>query len=992
MVKLSQRFSNAVEAFVKTNNSGGTLSGRALARDFFVNGSRENMKGNWSLIRLSDKDMLKGYSYAAIDLRSKTVARLGFDVISSSYKDGSMKEGDDDRHPYIRAIEDSTNFSNYDFWLKSSKYIDMMGVRYIAFLRGITESGVVGDVMEVFALNSYRVTEVINQADGEIGGYIETQKNTGRQRIWEPHQIVRIVDENPIDNEPYGRIEAAKEAQFTLKQAGDFTRSSLNANENAPGIISTKIVLTPEQFANFKEGIKNSEKGQPIITNGGQVDWQAMNIDLDKAALDKINEIQRSELFAVTGQSKTSMGIEESGTTRDTSEVQDDKLVRDQAIPTIKLIASALDLDYRKNYPEDFKTYEWSIDVQDPTGKNLEAEQQAISVREGEFDLAQKLISQGYDIKLSRKYAKGEIDIDQLGEPEKKESPIPPIIPVEPVKDEDGEDATKDKQEQSINISPVINIPDLNIDKVVSSLARYGTTSHKDIPANISVQQISARDYPDLYDDIDIDTDDLGCIMLDLEPMEVMKYVEGLEDDLFDNPKYDQSSVPAETVPHVTLLYGLLENGNKWKSKVDQLLDGWKLDSVKIDHVGFFETADSYAVIAHLEETPELVDGHERLTLLPHINTFSEYLPHMTIAYVKLDADVDKWVKALDKAYKGKTVKTASINYGDPEEGDSDNSHNHNHDATNEELGYIYNQLETADTQIIEQQQGALTNGVVNIDNRIIALVMGKVAKNDFETQEDIIDKDDREEIERELEMLLMGFYTVLFGLYGRQLMQNRAGEFGKLAEFKMSRDVTNYIRSNATKAAKSHVDTVVGELLETVNEAYVTATEAEFKALVDSGRKSSKALYEEARKLALEGTGRQQIISAIKAAQTDISTKRATTIARNETRKAFTQTQYQADTQFLQSNGWLEVAEKRWRTNSSNPCQLCLNQAARGWIPFRENFVNKGETLTYDYEKKDGTTSQRSVVMDYEDIDAGLLHTNCACQYDLRVTTQEDK
>ena len=797
MVKLTQRLSNAFQAFQKTNNSG-TLSGRSLARDFLVNGDR-TMKGNWSITKLADKDMLKGYPYAALDLRAKTVARLGFDVITSSYKEGSLKKDADTRHPYIAAIEDSTNFDNYKFWVKSSKYIDMRGVRYIAFVRGKTDDGVVGNVTDVYALNSYMITEVVNKADGEIGGYIETNPNTGGQRTWEPHQIVRITDDNPITDDPLGRIEAAKEAQFTLKQAGDFTRSSLNANENAPGIISTKLVLDPEQFTNFKEGIKNSSKGQPIITNGGQVDWQAMNIDLDKSALDKINEIQRSELFAVTGQSKTSMGIEESGTTRDTSEVQDDKQVRDQAIPTIKLIASALDLDYRKNYPKDFELYGWSIKVADPTAKNIEAEKEAIAVREGEFDLAQKLISQGYDVELSRKYAKGEIGIDQLGEPKKQE----PVAPTEP------------KETNTFNISPTINIPE---------------TKAPDVTVNS----------------------------------------------------------PAVTVE---------------------------------------------APVVNIEN--------------------------------KLDS----------KPVEFDTLKT---------------EHEHSHDATPEELETINNNLEVADQNIVMQQQGALTNGIINIDNRIVSLVTNKVTKNAFENESDIIDAKDRDEIEAELELLLMGFYTVLFGLYGRQLMQKRSSELGQLAEFKMNRNVTDYIRSNAVKASKSHVDTVVKELHLAVKEAYAEAVELKVAELTANGEKATKAIYAEARKLALEGAGRQQIISAIKAAQSDISTKRATTIARNETRKAFTQTQYQADTQFLTENGFIETAEKRWRTNSSNPCGLCLDQAARGWIPFRENFVNKGETLTYDYEKKDGTVSQRSVVMDYEDIDAGLLHVNCACQYDLRITSEE--
>ncbi|QOH56240.1 hypothetical protein C6Y44_09890 [Rhodococcus rhodochrous] len=184
---------------------------------------------------------------------------------------------------------------------------------------------------------------------------------------------------------------------------------------------------------------------------------------------------------------------------------------------------------------------------------------------------------------------------------------------------------------------------------------------------------VSARDFPDLYDGIDIDPNDLGCIMLDTETLDVLKHIpEDLHSDLVEaTTRHDHTmGAVAETEAHVTLLYGLLENGNVWKDKVDTVLKDWKIDTVKIAEVGFFDTSDSYAVIAHIETTPELIDGHERLTLLPHIQTFSEYKPHLTLAYVSKDADVDKWVDVLGKAYNGKTVKAKSINYGDLPDGD----------------------------------------------------------------------------------------------------------------------------------------------------------------------------------------------------------------------------------------------------------------------------------------------------------------------------------
>jgi len=184
--------------------------------------------------------------------------------------------------------------------------------------------------------------------------------------------------------------------------------------------------------------------------------------------------------------------------------------------------------------------------------------------------------------------------------------------------------------------------------------------------------QVSSRDYPDLYEGTGVDPNDLGCIMLDLTPLKILSVVDGGEDDLVnetDRHEHQMGAV-AEVEPHVTLLYGLLENGNLWKEKVDSLLDDWRLDTVKIEDVSYFDLPDSYAIIAHIEKTTQLLDGHDRLTLLPHINTFSEYKPHMTLAYINKEADLGKWLTSLNSEYAGKELSVNGINYGDlPEDG-----------------------------------------------------------------------------------------------------------------------------------------------------------------------------------------------------------------------------------------------------------------------------------------------------------------------------------
>ena len=184
---------------------------------------------------------------------------------------------------------------------------------------------------------------------------------------------------------------------------------------------------------------------------------------------------------------------------------------------------------------------------------------------------------------------------------------------------------------------------------------------------SLKYKQVSANDFPGLYDDIDmVDGENLGCIMLNTETIKVTKFVEDGQADLLPPVDDHERGAVAERSAHVTLLFGLLENGNVWKEKVDALLDDWERDSVTIKDVTALDLGESYAIVGLIKKTPELTDGHERLTLLPHIQTFSEYKPHITMAYVEHDEAVaEKWVNALRAEYKGATLKTTGIDYGD---------------------------------------------------------------------------------------------------------------------------------------------------------------------------------------------------------------------------------------------------------------------------------------------------------------------------------------
>lgn len=443
--------------------------------------------------------------------------------------------------------------------------------------------------------------------------------------------VIRDLVPDPLD--PYrGRsiIAAAAKTIDTDEQMKDWNRRFF-ANNARPGLVfSTNEELSDEAYRRWKEQFSEEHTGaanayKNLLIEGGSVQPYMMNQhDLDFLASRKYS---RDEILAMMRVSPSMLGMVENVNKAN----NDGALEIHHKLNTIPRLDRFLDLlnavlvtPYDRNYEFDFE----SPVPEDKESKLKEAEggvNKWMTIDEVRALYGMDPLPNGDGNQL---YVQGIM------------TPLKAISsPSKPAKVDETKAVAS--QAQTANAAPYVQ------------------------------KQLSARDVPGLYDDLDIDPSNLGCIMLDTELLDVRKHVEDADDDLFIKDGWGDGAA-AETEAHVTLLYGLLENGNTWKDKVDAVLKGWSLASVKVDEVGFFDLGDSYAIIAHIEKTPELIDGHERLTLLPHIQTFSEYKPHLTLAYVKYEqATVDKWVEALGAQYNGKTIKTRAINYGDlPEEVD----------------------------------------------------------------------------------------------------------------------------------------------------------------------------------------------------------------------------------------------------------------------------------------------------------------------------------
>lgn len=181
---------------------------------------------------------------------------------------------------------------------------------------------------------------------------------------------------------------------------------------------------------------------------------------------------------------------------------------------------------------------------------------------------------------------------------------------------------------------------------------------------------LNSNKFREMYENMGINIDKLGCIMLDVDGGSIEK---PSDDVLYFTKNPDRFWIKgfvAGHTPHVTLLYGLMESGNtKWKWEVDKVLEGWQMDSVEIAHVGYFDSPypddPYYCIVAHLLITPQLLDGHKRLEFLPHINTFQDYKAHITLAYIKKDeVKRDEIISQYQDVLSGQTLPVVKLNYG----------------------------------------------------------------------------------------------------------------------------------------------------------------------------------------------------------------------------------------------------------------------------------------------------------------------------------------
>ena len=176
--------------------------------------------------------------------------------------------------------------------------------------------------------------------------------------------------------------------------------------------------------------------------------------------------------------------------------------------------------------------------------------------------------------------------------------------------------------------------------------------------------------------ELGISVGDLGCIMLDVDsPTPIANVLPQAWAYRSSNPALGHVD-GIQTEHHVTLLYGLLPQVRR--AHVDEVLDGWTGQdaAVKTDMLDVFDSPlpdEPYSCIVARQSWgagDEILDAHQRLSLLPHINTHPSYKAHVTLAYVHRDRKGDALTE-LRRAFGGSPESTVihfrptGLNYGD---------------------------------------------------------------------------------------------------------------------------------------------------------------------------------------------------------------------------------------------------------------------------------------------------------------------------------------
>lgn len=406
-------FKKITSVFRRTPNKNNieNVKKNSIATDFLRRGNFKTRQDVALDQKYNPEMTVNGWMFAALNARSDAFGEFCEENIITE-----SKKGENLYHPYLQLIEESKEIPEYEFWKRAISDYDNYGQMYFFVLRRVVydkngEVEHIGLPTRIDVLNASKMT--ILTKNGKVVGYKE-QIDSTHKREYSADQIIRIINPHPRNPDiPYSIYDAAKDYQYTINKGTEFAQNALINNMNTPGILSTTEVLNDEEYDNLISRINSHEPGKAIVTDGtGNLTYTSISQSLDQAALPTLTELSRQTIFAVTGTSKTVLGIEESGVTRDTSKVQDRKFIKRAIAPVAKRVISAFNFDYRVKYPELYKQNQVKMVIK-PLYDAQETQEQ-FDTQKKLFDDITEIIYSGYTKESAEDFMYGDISFTDL--------------------------------------------------------------------------------------------------------------------------------------------------------------------------------------------------------------------------------------------------------------------------------------------------------------------------------------------------------------------------------------------------------------------------------------------------------------------------------------------------------------------------------------------------------------------------------------------------
>jgi hypothetical protein len=147
-----------------------------------------------------------------------------------------------------------------------------------------------------------------------------------------------------------------------------------------------------------------------------------------------------------------------------------------------------------------------------------------------------------------------------------------------------------------------------------------------------------------------------GCVMMDAKIDDWEEnHLAGIdEEDIYLKPMDD--SYGLEDNPHVTIVYGIHEDEIDTQTIVDVMENNMQPLTLPVTEIGVFEGKEYDVVKYNLEVTEQLKTYRNLFLKFPNTQSFPDYNPHITIAYV-LPGKGQKYATKLREPFKIKFTK-----------------------------------------------------------------------------------------------------------------------------------------------------------------------------------------------------------------------------------------------------------------------------------------------------------------------------------------------